>query len=243
MGAAVRQAERKEKMRCNKVLLAMLVVAMLSAPAWAQPKTDSFYGTWEGDNWLLDGGGSGWNGGEWIYYDQDPVWPPLWNQWFYDDPPRDDRWTEISYFVDAVPMPDPAAMMSYGAVDVYLNWSTMDFPETGPGGLPPMPDQEQYIERAYVGTIFLEDGMAQEPVFGDYTIPDFNPEWVSIDIFVDAWQEIEMWWDPEFGPIIDIFPMQVDVSGDITHECIPEPATLGLVAMGALAVIRRRRGS
>jgi hypothetical protein len=58
------------------------------------------------------------------------------------------------------------------------------------------------------------------------TISDYNPEWVSIDVLTS-------------GGLPNI--EAVSVFGSITHECVPEPATLSLLALGGLALIRRRR--
>ena len=78
-----------------------------------------------------------------------------------------------------------------------------------------MPYQEIWIERSeliYAGSTGCEN------VTGSIDIMSFNPEWVSIDVRGTNMQ----------------------VVGCITHECIPEPATLGLLALGGLALIRRR---
>ena len=73
-------------------------------------------------------------------------------------------------------------------------------------------------------------------------IPDYNPEWVSIDVRVYAWEEIEMPGPlPEDPPMFEWVPMQVNIDGDIWHECVPEPATLALMLFGGLALLRCRR--
>lgn len=33
---------------------------------------------------------------------------------------------------------------------------------------------------------------------------------------------------------------EVSVSGEIWHECVPEPATMSMLALGGLALLRRR---
>jgi len=76
-------------------------------------------------------------------------------------------------------------------------------------------------------------------IIGEYDIFDFNPEWVSIDVWVNAWEEIEI----EPG-IFETVPLPVTVSGTIAHECIPEPSTLMLLGMGAVGLLvcgRRKR--
>jgi len=220
------------------------LLAALTTMAAAQPKTDSFFAELEGANQLTTGGGSGWNAGEWIYYDQ--TIPEWWNQWFYDDPPRQDRWKEISYDIFVDPMPielvpgAPPWAVPVGNIEVALNWSTMDYPETGPGGQPPMPWEEPVIDR-YV--IYSGPNDASTQVIGGYDIPDFNPEWVSIDVWVDSFA----FWEEEVFPgewEQFMAPLPVMIDGTITHECIPEPSTAVLLAMGVVGLAfawRRRR--
>ena len=63
-------------------------------------------------------------------------------------------------------------------------------------------------------------------ISGEIIIPDYNPEWVSIDVR----------WDGAIGG-----GSSVDISGTICHECIPEPAAFLLLAIGSLAVLKRKR--
>ena len=231
--------------------LTISVIALLLAGsvAWAVgPKHDTFSVTLYGDNWLFEGDGTGWSPaggpGEWIHYDQ--VQPDWWNQWFYNDPPDGTRWKEISYDISIDAFVGDGFSDTF--VEVALNWSTVDFPETGPGGPPPMPEQEQFIERH---VIYSGPGLA-ESIVGDYVIPDYNPEWVSIDVWVDAWAEIEIGGDPDGGPDggpdgnppeFDWVPVDVQISGDIWHECVPEPATLGLLMIGGLVLLGCKRSA
>jgi hypothetical protein len=190
---------------------------------WADPKVENFTITLDYDNQFLGGGGSGWNSGDFIYY-PNTYW---WNQWFYDDPPDPDRWKKITYDID-IDVPDTPPPLDLD-VFVVINWSTMDFLETGPDGSPPIPpltpaEESLYIVRQGVGSHYFGATSGHRDLIGEITIPDYNPEWVSIDVRVGG----------SFG--------QATVSGTITHECIPEPATLGLLGLGALALMRRRRG-
>jgi len=225
--------------RMMRSLVPLALVGALATWVGAEVRHDTFQVELQGQNQLVGGSGSGWNNAEWIYY-PDTDW---WNQWFYNDPPDPRRWKEISYDIvvelDDPPM-DPDEFMRGGVVYIALNWSTEDFPETGPGGPPPDPSQEQYVARR---EIFYHEFLPGPPesyiqtVQGDFLIPDYNPEWVSIDVRVDAWRSIELVQEPNWLYI----PLSVSVEGEIWHECVPEPATLSLVALGGLAVIRRRR--
>ena len=92
-----------------------------------------------------------------------------------------------------------------------------------------MPDQEQYIDRyeVFAGTV----GGPTSRQVPTYEIPDHNPEWVSIDVFAKGPSGVA-------GPAVTI-------EGTLVHEClaadvIPEPTTLGLLALGGLGLLRRR---
>ena len=222
------------------IVTVYLLVSMAMANAVGEPKHDDFWALLEGDNWLLDGTGTGWNQGEWIYYDT----TDWWNQWFYDDPPSWDRRKHIDYLIDIVPfVPDPVLLTeSQISVEVALNWSTMEYPETGPDGMPPMPPEEWAIERKVV---FAEDGLVPGGVYtidGAYDIWDYNPEWVSIDVRVYSWGQ-NVWTDPATGmTFVEEVLIPVEIVGSIIHECIiPEPATVSLLALGALALLKRKK--
>lgn len=208
----------------------------LLPPPGAQ-KHDSFFGDlMQGGG--MQGGGTGWNDGQWIEYPDDPNGDPQrpwYNQWFYNDPLDTDRYKEIFWDITVEPL-DPTGAGGGDIVDVAINWSNDLYPDGT--GQPPMPDQENFIERQIIwpgtgtpgdvefdpatGTIHLKN----RPEDGDpFIISDYNPEWVSIDVrFAD-------------GTIMQ----DVTISGEIWHECVPEPTTMTFLALGGLAVLRRRR--
>jgi hypothetical protein len=192
-------------MNVLKAILVLTAVVAFAAPVLGAVKTDYFDGVIGADGAVVPGTGqnTGWNG-EWIYYNE-TNW---WNEWFYDDPPDPTRWKHIEWNLCAVPQGANAY------VEICINWSTVGFPATGPGGTPPMPVQEMFIERS--GLIYSGPGC--ESVIGSLDIMSFNPEWVSIDI-----RGVDM-----------------QVVGCITHECVPEPATMSLLVLAGLALIRRR---
>jgi hypothetical protein len=188
--------------------LTAVLFLTLATSAWAQAHHEGFTGIIGPGNVLIGGGGSGWNNGEWINYPQ-TNW---WNQWFYDDPPDPKRYKVIDYTLSL----DPQAPGTVTFLDIAINWSTLDFPISGPDGAPPMPDQERYIER---GVIFSGGVNSTTVLDGHFIIPDFNPEWVSIDIRYVEGQA----------------PIAVS-SSHFVHECVPEPSTFVLLAAAALGM-------
>ena len=196
-------------------------------------RCDQFYGVL-GVNGVSDGGGTGWSGdggseGDWIPYPGDPGDPaPGWhNQWFYNDPLDTNRWKEIYWDI---------WLESLGAdgdfVEVALNWSNEQYPSGT--GVPPENSAagELFIERFSLGQFDVGAGPGGvhlhrlEGTDLPFEILDYNPEWISIDVRVLT---------AAFGT------EGVYIAGEICHECVPEPATMSLLALGGLAVIRRRR--
>ncbi|MEN8126639.1 MAG: PEP-CTERM sorting domain-containing protein [Planctomycetota bacterium] len=232
-------------MKRKHIVVVTLIVWTLASTALALNGVhrDEFGIVLEGYNVLIEGWGTGWNGGEWNLYDQAPTVPSAWwNQWFYDDPPDDARMKHIEYGFTVIPSQSiDAAVSTYNInVAVALNWSNMGYPETGPDGSPPMATQEQYIEREIV--LYDDDflpNMAYE-YLGEYDIPDYNPEWVSIDVWVEA-RGWNTWTDPATGmTYTEEFLLPVEVSGWIEHVClIPEPSTMILLGFGALALLKK----
>ena len=202
------------KYSCPLAILAVLF--WVAGPATAQPIVDDWFITADYDGFLVGGGGSGFNNGMWYEY------PSGWlNQWFYDHPFDSTRWKEVHVEFDAYYLDD----LQDTYLEVAVNWSTPEWSLLGFGDtLPPTPayNEELYIERATrLSTDFFFPPMGQnfEHFEFDYVIPDYNPEWVSIDV---------SGWNFEI------------VNGVIIHECLPEPSTICLLAFGGLTLLRRR---
>lgn len=200
-----------------RVGLAVFTVVLLAAPAWAVVHNDQFTATIDPAG-VVTGSGTGWNGGQFVYYPA-TGW---YNQWFYNDPPSWERWKWITYDISVVPqVPDPQRI-----IEIAINWSTMGYPMNP--NQPPLDDQWIVRDQVYVGPVLgpmclrsldLEPG-------GKIVIPDYNPEWVSIDI-----RQLE--------PGIE--PLPITLVGCVTHECVPEPSTLALVVLGAMGLLLARR--
>jgi hypothetical protein len=165
------------------------------------PIRNRFWVSFDATGTLVSGGG------EDAYPRGDTVWfyypsTEWWNIWFYDHPFDPERYKKIVIDFDVVPY-EPS-LPSY--IEVALNWSTPVWPPGEPPPLPPFdpPEAETlFIERHTVLAIDYFEG----PYSFAYTIPDYNPEWVSVD--VRGWN--------------------FAVEGVIIHECVPQiPVTLDL---------------
>jgi hypothetical protein len=214
-----------------------LALGVGSAAADTLEVYDNFWVQMGPDGQVVGGGGTGYNptGGEGVWYEYPASgW---WNQWFYDHPFSWERWKVICVCFTVAPY-DPAVggpgaspLPEPYTIEVAINWSTPLWSGEEEGGTttaPPLPepgwtldDELLYIEREtvlqYTGT------EPYEFMLCEFIIPDYNPEWVSIDIRGTNFQ------------IMD---------GVIWHACvIPEPATMSLLGIGiaALAVTRIRR--
>jgi hypothetical protein len=178
---------------------------------------------------VVTGGGSGWDGGRFVYYPASGWY----NEWFYNDPPKPEpQWKWITYAIDAW----PGTAGDTGQIEIAINYSTLGWPPTGPDGPPPggivpltLEQEQMFIVRdmIYAGPVdhILQLRSSELEPNGQIVLP-FNPEWVSIDI-----------------RLMQTSGMQtpITVSGSIQHQCVPEPATLVLVVFGALGLLLARR--
>jgi hypothetical protein len=151
--------------------------------------------------------------GMWYLYDQAPG-QPWWNIWFYNDPPDTSRIKKIrmGFWVQPFQPGFPST------INYVINWSTPDWNPPIPGF--PTPADEMFIERSPVNGPFVVNGMQWFEIY--YTIYDYNPEWISIDIWGEniIIEEMPMappptsplfsWWDPTMP------------GGMIVHECLPK---------------------
>lgn len=224
-----------------RVILTVTVLPLISLPAIAVPIDSFFDVMIErvevgptppsgqvviehdGYYYVVEGGGSGYTTpggiGPWFPYPDpnQPVNPPpgepvpWWvNQWYYDHPFSEDRMKEIKVIFD-LRLIDK--LQPYD-LTVAINWTNRKWNDTGPGGPPPL--QEGTIERYLLPVVI--DPILSDPTHNDiqhvelyYNIWDYNPEWVSIDVWGYNVQLTE---------------------GHLFHECLPVPEPASLVVMG-----------
>ena len=186
-----------------------LLLLLFAAPSQAQSTMDYFYIT-VGSGVVVEGGGTGFNEGYWYVY------PSNWiNQWFYDHPFDPTRGKIIHIEFDWIAM-DPSCTTD---ITVAVNWSTPLWSSLGYGeDLPPIPGElPSGIETDYiVRETFLDfcgTADVQQHAIFDFVIPDYNPEWVSIDVM---------------GCNFEI------INGVIIHECAvgTEPSSWGAIKAG-----------
>jgi len=139
----------------------------------AEEQVNPFYITIDPTGAFLGGGGGGAYGDGWYWYPEENWW----NIWFYDHPYDSTRKKYGFIQFDAFPF-DPGLPME---LEVAVNWATdlwsIDFPDAGP----PMPGAD---ETMYIGRTSLFFSQQFEGHYGPfwYEIPDYNPEWVSVDV-------------------------------------------------------------
>jgi len=207
-------------MKTGRLLVAASVALVLFGGAEvAQATTDTFNVAFDINGNITSGGGSGYNSGEWYWY-PNTEW---YNQWFYDHPFTYNRYKVIDIEFD-ITFVDTSSW-----AEVTINWSTPDWSALSltrpplPSDVPDLATENLYIARGDIQDLdpqILGGLGPHHLVYQDIEIPWYNPEWVSVDILAE-------------GATV--------TNGVITHECVPEPATLGLLCLAAGPLLRRRR--
>jgi hypothetical protein len=176
-------------------------------PATSNPISNAFMAEMGPGNDLLYGDGEDAYGEGWYFYPM--VVPGWWNIWFYDHPFTYERYKTIHIEFDLFPTGMP------NFAEVAINWSTDQWSLDQPpnDSAPPLPGVDEHL---YIGrhTVLAGEMLEGHFIF-DYTIPDYNPEWVSVDIRGENF----------------VIP-----AGIITHECVSDdPQSLDLAFVIASA--------
>ena len=238
---SAREEQAKRRLKMNdyvrvvkgvRIVSLLAIAALLACASPAAAVVDTFWAEVPiqvgGCGNVSAGGGSGYNGGEWYFYHGESyvdTWDDAelgwWTQWFYNDPFDPDRWKEIDYSITISRLDTDWE----GWVEIWWNWSTPEYSMTDPAGppLPPLSPEEEdlFIARDPLRQYYMPNGSGSiiysaEP---QVLVENYNPAWVSIDIRGSNFK----------------------IDGTIDHRCVPEPATLGVLAMGSgLALMRRR---
>jgi len=147
----------------------------------------------------VDGEGTGYGNEKWHYYDREGWW----SQWFYNAPydPERKKVIETQLTVSLRDRKLP------GRVEIAYNWSTGAWSELNTGN-PPLPGvvTDPAGDKKYIACLpFAAQEMPagyvpRGPLTHGLKIPQYNPEWVSIDVRGE----------------------NVLVEGWIKHECLPK---------------------
>jgi len=159
--------------------------------------------------------------GVWYLYDQSPGDMDWYNVWFYNDAFDNTRMKIIRMGFWVRPLIDGPAELNY-----VVNWSLPGW--TGPGF--PTPNDEAFIGRSPVnGPIMVDPVDPGINPYGQwvelyYVIPDYNPEWVSVDIYgmnIQIERELR---EPPVESLLHTWWLQNPQRGGILlHECLPKP--------------------
>lgn len=207
-------------------LVLLTASASASDVLWTE---DNFYITLIDEDTLHEGGGSGYppeDPGQWFYYPE-TGW---WRQWFYNDPFATEPWYGE---IEIVLMAGNTQCDLYSSVEIAASWSTPAWSlEGNPPSDPREPPRPGIDEGLYIHCeepFFTKEapGNPEGPcwissmLWPEYYSEDhYNPEWVGIAV-----KGCNVWVNP----------------GSIRHRCVPEPATVSLLAFGAFGVLRHRR--
>jgi hypothetical protein len=186
-------------------------------------KLDNFWMEMDDPGNLVTGGGTmddEGETGEWLEYIHAPGSIDWWNIWFYNGPFVQENIKKIrmGFWVQKL-VPSLA-----GEVYFVINWSTPEW--TGPGF--PLPGQEQYIRRSPVNyEEVTESGTHYQWIELSYVVSDYNPSWVSVDIWgknirIPEGGSATAGLSLSQGSLLYNYWTPGMPGGIIVHECLPE---------------------
>ena len=141
-------------------------------PAECDTIFNSFYIQVDPTGIFVAGAGEEAFGDGWYYY----PFEEWWNIWFYDHPLDYERYKDGFIEFDVFPF-DPQYP---GYFEIAVNWATDQWTIDNPGVGPPLPGVNEAL---YIGrtTLFASEFYEGHYIL-DYIIPEYNPEWVSVDV-------------------------------------------------------------
>lgn len=174
--------------------VAATLITLLAGWGSVRAAEDQFSVDIERSGVLSRGAGTGFEDGSWYYY---PRTGQL-VQWFFNGALDRDRKkvVEVDLTVRL------RSLIAGGSIEVSLNWTNTTWPERQEA--PPLPDtwdtgtEQQYIEQRI---LFPRTDVRETTVMNtSVEIPDYCPQWVSIDIRGE----------------------NISVEGEIRHDCVPK---------------------
>jgi hypothetical protein len=149
---------------------------------------------------IVKGEGTGFNHGAWYYYPRSDRLV----QWFLNDAATRDSKTVIA--VDLTISTLDPKLATGGSVEVSVNWTKQTW--SGNQSSPPLPDSKnpgQELKDTEERVIVPRMDVRQSaPVNVSFEIPEFCPQWISIDVRGQT----------------------VRVEGRIRHDCVPKESTI-----------------
>ncbi len=125
-----------------------------------------------------DMGSTNYYGQGWYFYEQ-YQW---WNMWFYNNPftYENPKHIWLEFYIE------PVGLMAFA--EFAINWSTDIWSMEGEPGRPPLPQDGN--EDLFIGRQIFEVFPGSNTI--DFWIPDYNPEWVSVDfraedVIINGW--------------------------------------------------------
>lgn len=112
-------------------------------------------------------------GDQWYYYSTTDAW----RMWFYANPYDPDRISAMEFFYMAFPLEGPSSN-----AEISINWSTdqWSLDQAPNDSMPPLPGQS---EPTYIGReIILSPGFSASSDIVYFTLPDYNPEWIGVEV-------------------------------------------------------------
>ena len=139
---------------------------------------------------------------------------PWWNIWFYNGPLDLDnmKLIKMGFWIQSLNGIDP------GELNYVINWSNDLW--AGPGF--PTELDEAFIVRSPINVMPVLPG-APQWIELTYLIEDYCPEWVSIDIWGENIQILEIGDPPPAGSPLLEWWVPGSPGGILVHECLPEP--------------------